>query len=74
MAEHHRKNRADRHDPADGQVLVRMPAELMARVRTAAAERDVPVAWIVRQLVADGIKRLRPADEMLLLGDDEAGA
>ena len=43
---------------------VRVPIELMERLRIAADERGVSVQWITARLLSEGLERLIPAEEL----------
>ena len=42
----------------------RLSSEVMDRLRAAAAERDLPDQYVAERLIAEGLDRLIPADEL----------
>jgi len=45
---------------------LRLPVDLHDRIKAAAADRDVSTNWLMERLLADGVDRLIPVDELVL--------
>ncbi len=48
---------------------IRLPDELMGRIRVAAEERDLSVNWLIVKATEEFMDRLIPADEVRLTRD-----
>lgn len=70
MAEHHRKNKADRH-PTSG-IFVRFDKDTRERIDAEAKARDVTPTWIVRRLIQEGLNNLVPVQPSLTRGGSDA--
>lgn len=51
------------------QVVVRFPPELHARLKEAAADRDLSMNWLTNRAVVEFLDHLIPADEVVLTRD-----
>lgn len=45
---------------------IRLPESLHDRIEAEAKSRGVPMNWLITRLLAEGVERLIPADEMRL--------
>lgn len=63
-AERRSRNAAELRAAGLSQLGLRLDADLVERLRQEAEDRDVSVNWLVGKLLAEGLERLIPADEV----------